>query len=463
MMPKMASQPSIEHASLVIRVRDGARGRVYWDAQWRYRAAPGEPWRLKKRRLGLAWQEPDGHGGWRKRKGRCAEGWLDERAANVAALAAIDEHARELIDEDRRRREAAERKPTARELAQDWICWLEEVKGAKPSTVSDYRFLLREPGVPHRRGTRKSAGRIMGAFGDRPAADVTTAELSAFLRSLDREGLTPRNVNKHREVLASMFAYGCRSDTLALPLNPVDGTDKRRQDPPAALDYYEVEEVEALARACERGEHRLGRPPSDLDEAAARRHEDCRDADAFRLLFYTGLRLGEVLALRWADVDLQDRLLLVRRGLSAGQETLPKGRRHRFVPLPTPAVATLARLADRDEFTGPDDYVLCNRWGRRLDASALRRRYKRGCEAAGLRPVRLHGLRHAAGSLLARTTDAVFVRDFLGHAKLTTTDRYLSAKRRPEELERLDRAFASAAIEPDRSPAGVDRVAPQRG
>jgi integrase len=171
-------------------------------------------------------------------------------------------------------------------------------------------------------------------------------------------------------------------------------------------------------------------------------------------LFYTGLRLGEVLTLRWADVDVQDRLLLVRRGLSAGQETLPKGRRHRFVPLPTPAVATLARLANRDEFTGPDDYVLCNRWGRRLDASALRRRYKRGCEAAGLRPVRLHGLRHAAGSLLARTTDAVFVRDFLGHAKLTTTDRYLSSKRRPEELERLDRAFAPAAIEPDRSPAG---------
>jgi integrase len=243
----------------------------------------------------------------------------------------------------------------------------------------------------------------------------------------------------------------------------VSGTDKRREPPPATLDYYEVEEVEALARACEKGEHRTGRQPTDPAELAARRHEDRRDADAFRLLFYTGLRLGEVLTLRWADVDVQGRLLLVRRGLSAGQETLPKGRRHRFVPLPTPAVATLARLADRDEFTEPDDYVLCNRWGRRLDASALRRRYKRGCEAAGLRPVRLHGLRHAAGSLLARTTDAVFVRDFLGHAKLSTTDRYLSAKRRPEELERLDRAFAPAAIEPDRPPAGRDGVAPRAG
>jgi integrase len=60
---------------------------------------------------------------------------------------------------------------------------------------------------------------------------------------------------------------------------------------------------------------------------------------------------------------------------------------------------------------------------------------------AGPRPVRLPGLRHAAGSLIARTSDAVFVRDFLGHSKLTTTDRYLSAKLRPVEFERLDRAF----------------------
>jgi integrase len=102
-------------------------------------------------------------------------------------------------------------------------------------------------------------------------------------------------------------------------------------------------------------------------------------------------------------------------------------------------------LADRTDYLTPDDYVLANRLGRRLDPSALRRRYKRACAAAGLRPVRLHGLRHAAGSLVARTSDAVFVRDFLGHSKLATTDRYLSAKLRPEELERLDRAFTSAS------------------
>ncbi len=437
---------SVEQGSLVIRLRDGARGRAYWDAQWRYRPAKHEPWRLKKRRLGLAWQDRDANGAWRKRKGRCPEGWLDERSASAAALAAMEEHARELVAGERRKREAAERKVTVRELANEWLLWLEEVKGAKPSTLADYRFLLREPGIKHRRGDGVSHGRIMGAFGDCAAVDVTISDVSRFLRMLDTEDLTPRSVNKHRQMLAAIFNYACRADTYALATNPAAGTDKRREPPPAALDYYEVEEVEALARACEHGEHRVGGRPTDPGERASRELEDRRDAEAFRLLFYIGLRLGELLTLRWEDVNLADRLLLVRRGLSGGQETLPKGRRHRFVPLSTPAVAALARLAAREEFTDPDDYVLCNRWGRRLDASALRRRYKRAREAAELRPVKLHGLRHAAGSLIARTTDAVFVRDFLGHAKLTTTDRYLSAKRRPEELERLDRAFASSAI-----------------
>jgi integrase len=442
----MADPSSVQQSSLVIRVRGGAEGRAYWDAQWRSRTGPREPWRLKKRRLGLAWQEQDGTGAWRKRRGRCPDGWLDERAANVAAVAAMDHHARELTEEASERQRIAEHKVTVRELSGEWLLWLKEVRGAKPSTIEDYGFLLREPGQRYRRGDRTTAGRIMKAFGGRSAEDVSTTEVSRFLRSLDHEGLTPRNVNKHRQVLAAIFTYGCRDDTYGLDANPVAGTDKRREDPPAALDYYEVEEVEALARCCEQGLHRLGKPAIDPLERAAREHEDRQDAEAFRLLFYTGLRLGEMLTLRWDDVDLQDRLLLVRRGLSAGQETLPKGRRHRFVPLPVPASAALARLADREDYTGPDDYVVANRFGRRLEATALRLRYKRGCAAAGLRPVRLHGLRHSAGSLIARTSDAVFVRDFLGHAKLATTDRYLSAKLRPEELKRLDDAFTPAGI-----------------
>jgi len=503
----MASADSVQQSSLFVRPKAGSGDRVYWDAQWRYRVGDS-PWAQKARRLGLAWLEPDGAGGWRKRRGRCAEGFLDERSANIAAAAAMDEHAQELERGEQVRVDAANRKVTVREIAFEWLEWLEEVRDAKPSTIADYRFLLREPGTKHRRGGGVSRGRIMAAFGDKPYDQVTTADVSRFLRVLDKEGLTPRNVNKHRQMLAAIFQYACRADTYELAVNPAAGTDKRREPAAAALDYYEVNEVEALAGAVTRGAHRwaprflsrleqtgsletairetrvqldallaeaevneffavrvakggdledalaaVSAPDQvgkgavlDPDELAARAAEDRRDAETFRLLFYTGLRIGEVLALRWEDVDIAGRMLLVRRGLSNGVETTPKGRRHRFVPLSTPAAGTLARLQARNEYIESDDYVFCNRLGRRLDPSALRRRYKAGCASAGLRPVRLHGLRHAAGSLIARTSDPVFVRDFLGHAKLTTTDRYLSAKVRPEELERLDQAFG---ITPD--------------
>lgn len=223
-------------------------------------------------------------------------------------------------------------------------------------------------------------------------------------------------------------------------------TDKRREPPLPALDYYEVEEVEALARACLKGHHRKS-VAITAGEQAARAAEDRQDADAFRVLFYTGIRLGELLTLRWADVDLASRSLLVRRTLSANAEAEPKGRRNRYVPLADPALAALARLGARDECLTADDYVVCNRYGRRLDPSALRRRYYIACAAAGLRRVRLHGLRHAAGSILARTADPVFVRDYLGHSKLSTTDRYVGAKHRPEDFERLNRAFGARSVE----------------
>jgi hypothetical protein len=44
----------VQQSNLVVRLRDGASGKAYWDAQWRYRLGDVQAWRLKKRRLGLA-------------------------------------------------------------------------------------------------------------------------------------------------------------------------------------------------------------------------------------------------------------------------------------------------------------------------------------------------------------------------------------------------------------------------
>jgi hypothetical protein len=169
-----------QQTNLVILCRAGAGGKAYWEARWRYRGTADDPWTLIQRRLGLAWQEQDDAGDWRRRRGRRPDGWLDERGANVAAVAAMDAHAQEMARSEQERLKAAEEAVSVRELAKRWLSWLEEVRGAKPSTVADYAYLLREPQEPHRRGAGRSPGRIMAAFGDRRAADVTARDVSEF-------------------------------------------------------------------------------------------------------------------------------------------------------------------------------------------------------------------------------------------------------------------------------------------
>jgi integrase len=341
--------------------------------------------------------------------------------------------------EERRRRGV-----TFRELATEWTEYLEHEKGAKPSTLRDYRWLLAEPGQAHRRGSGRSPGLLMSALGDRPAKAITTWDVAEYLRRLDKDGATPRTVNKHRQVISAIYGYGMREDTYRLSLNPAAATTKRREPPPAVLDFYETEEVEAIARAAAAGAHReVTRLTYDDAELAARAREDLQDGELYRIAAYTGLRLGELLALRWADVNLVDRRLVVHRAFSDRIEGPTKGWQARFLPIADPAAEAFAGLAERGEFLGPRDYIFCSRFGRPLDGSALRRRFKRAAAAAGLRVLRFHALRHGAGSLVARQADARWVQGFLGHSKLTTTERYLHAKARPQDVDVLNRAFAA--------------------
>jgi integrase len=85
------------------------------------------------------------------------------------------------------------------------------------------------------------------------------------------------------------------------------------------------------------------------------------------------LRLGELLALRWRDVDFAGQVITVGRALSAGVDTSTNSGRIRRVPLAGPAAAALDRGSRRFDFVGPDERVFCNMLGRTLDHSALRR------------------------------------------------------------------------------------------
>jgi len=419
-------------------IRERASG-CFWYGKW---SRHGQP---VVRALGRAWAEPDGKGGWRRKRGRAPEGVLTEAEAASQMLALMREHDTEqtLLErdaEDRRRRGV-----TFRELAVDYLRWLEDVKGAKPSTLRDHRSLLAEPGQTYRRGSGTSRGQIMAALGDRPAREVTTREIEDLLRSIASSGVAPRTINKSRQLVCAIFNYGTRPSTYDLPANPAQPADRRREPDAAALAFYSPEQIETLASAIVAGAHRdPSRPALSSDEIVARAREDAQDAELIRVAAYAGLRRGELVVFRWRDVDFAGRKLIVRRALSGEIEVRStKSRRARQVPLPDQAATALERLKQRGDFARPDDYVFASRLGRRLDPSALRRRFERARDAAGLEPLRFHDLRHTYGSLLvAGGIDLPSVKAAMGHSHITTTERYLHARPAGELADRFTRALA---------------------
>jgi integrase len=440
-----------------------------WVVKWR---SP-DGTRVRRRLGARAWVERRG-GGWRPRSGRPREGWLTEfqaRRRMVAFVEAAEEElaaARAAAAEATARAEAAF-EPTFRALAHAWLEHLEFVQRAKPTTLRDYRSMLAEPGVPYCRGTGRTIGRIMAAIGDVPAAQVTSAQIDALLIEYARQGVGTRSVNKHRQVLAAIFNFGLRperTERWQLSANPAAAVVKRREDPPGRLEVFTVEQIEALARAAASGAWRG--PHDDLTDAGKliRAEEDAQLAELLRVAAYTGLRRGELVTLRWADVRWADRVLVVERSLSGDVETTTKGGRVRYVPLGDQALGALDRLSRRDNFASADDYVFAGMAGDRLDPSALRRRYLAARDAAALPPLRFHDLRHTAGTLLTRVLDPITVRDILGHADLKTTERYLHAVRASRLSEAATRAFtpeapvARAAVARAALRAAVEQLGP---
>ena len=422
-------------------IRQRASG-CFWYGKW---SRHGQP---VIRALGRSWVEPDGNGGWKRKRGRSPEGVLTEAEAASRMLELVREHDAEQTLLERDAEERRRRGVTFRELAADYLRWLEDVKGAKPSTLRDHRCLLAEPGQAYRRGRGASPGLIMTALGDRPAREVTTREVEDLLRSITGTGVAPRTVNKARQLICAIFNYGTRPSTYGPTSNPAQHADRRREPDAAPLAFYSPEQIETLARAVADGAHRDPfRPALSPAEIAARGREDNQDAELIRVAGYAGLRRGELVALRWRDVDFAGRKLIVRRALSGETEVRStKIRRARQVPLPDQAAAALERLRRRGEFTGPDDYVFASRLGRRLDPSALRRRFERARDAAGLEPLRFHDLRHTYGSLLvAGGIDLPSVKAAMGHSHITTTEHYLHARPAGELADRFTRALGGTA------------------
>ncbi|HEX4307083.1 MAG TPA: site-specific integrase [Solirubrobacterales bacterium] len=408
-------------------------GRTFYEARWRDLDGA-----QRRKRLGPAWVERTEDGKWRPRRGRPQQGFLDERLAYPMMADVIDAHEEELARQVRPRKEAF-----FPEVVEAWLVYLETEKRVKPSTLSRYMRLVAWPqkdGDPRR-------GRIMAAFGKRRLFEITVLDARAFLSMLDREKISARTVNVHRETMHAIFEFARREDAFGVPSNPFAATKKRPEEGSQPIDTFEADEIIAVAETARAGLHRQAdkfeKDRSSAETAWERRRLNEQDAALFVIAACTGLRLGELRALRWRDVDLRKGLLSVSRSFSDQKETSTKSRRSRTVPLADQAIAEFRRLRRRTRFTGRDDIVFCRADGGPLGASAARERFVRAQQKAGLRVRRFHDLRHTFGSLAIREFDVRAVKEMMGHASLTTTERYLHSKPRPGDSAKLTSIFAT--------------------
>ena len=294
---------------------------------------------------------------------------------------------------------------TFADAAAEYLRYIEHDRGRKPST---------RRGLPGDRCARTCCRRS-ASMPSRVDHDRRDRGVARRLR-----GPAPRTRNKPLVLLHGILERARK--VYGLPGNPVADVEKLPAARGAAsIDVFSPEEVWALVRA-----------------AASE-----QDAAIFLTAAFTGLRMGELLALRWRDVDFAGSTIRVRASYyrrAADDAEVRQGARGADGAGRRDG-ARAARPA-REDWTGDDDLVFAGEAGGYLDGSALRRRYKAALARAGLRPLRFHDLRHTFGTRMIAKADIRRVQEWMGHADIQTTMRYLHYAPRAEDAALVAEAFA---------------------
>jgi len=134
----------------------------------------------------------------------------------------------------------------------------------------------------------------------------------------------------------------------------------------------------------------------------------------------TGMRMGELIALRWRDVDLVAGKITVRQNAVKSRIGTPKSGKAREIALSN---ETISALKSYRHLRGP--LVFCTMDGVMLKYTELRHPLWRACRKAGLRPVQWHAMRHTfASHLVMRGVPLKAVQELLGHSTIQMTMRY---------------------------------------
>jgi integrase len=319
------------------------------------------------------------------------------------------------------KRAAAERRRTLSQVGEALIA-AKRAAGRKPSTIEAYSYWLRI--------------HIIDFFGPMPVGKITREDVRGFASALERKGLAPKSRANALGTLHSLIEFAIDEGWM-VGENPVKRVEKpalSETDPD--VRFLETEEVEALLRAVP--DDPLGRVERVMYLTAA----------------MTGMRQGELFALRWRDVDWSARRIRVRRNYVRGEFGTPKSKRSsRSVPLASRVATELELLSQESRWKGDDDLVFAHpETGRPIDRSKLLKRFKAALRRADVRAVRFHDLRHTFGTRMAAQGMPMRVlQELMGHRDFKTTliyADYAPSEREAEWVEQAFRRVAPPAIEP---------------
>ncbi|MGD0656653.1 MAG: site-specific integrase [Syntrophorhabdales bacterium] len=200
---------------------------------------------------------------------------------------------------------------------------------------------------------------------------------------------------------------------------------KEFKEPPGRIRYLTPEEIEALLAECgpetlKQNRYNAGRPLSELLNVYLR--------PIVEILIHSGMRRGELLKLRWKDVDFRGRMIYLEATKNGERRVLPMNDTvvRAFKSLPV-------HLHEERIFTG-------------ISGDAVSMAFKRALKRAGIEDVRLHDTRHTTAShLVMGGTSLRAVQTLLGHKDIRMTLRYshLSPEHLKEAVDTLDKTLNS--------------------
>jgi integrase len=277
---------------------------------------------------------------------------------------------------------------TLREVVDEWhaaalagVALTRSGQPYKPSTARNYELALRR--------------RVVPALGEVRLRDLRRPRLQRLVDELRTSGLEPSTCRNTVIALQAVLRFALAREEM--DVNPARGLQ---------LPIVRLRRV------------RIATPEEAVRLLAVLPERDCA---IWATAFYAGLRLGELRALLWTDIDLQRRIIEVRRSFDIKAGVVPPKYRssERRVPILRPLEIELHNLRKRTWRTG---MALGLSASRPFDPKGLRRRAKRAWDAAGLEPIGLHECRHTFASLLIDAgVNAQAIKEYIGHSSIATT------------------------------------------